>query len=200
MIRVIVAEDQTLLRGAIATLLSLEDDIEVIAEEVDGNAALEAVRRFRPDVLMTDIEMPGLSGIDVAETLRDEQSPTKVLIVTTFARPGYLQRAMQAGVLGYLLKDAGSDELARAVRQVAAGRRHVPLELTELAWAAPDPLSEREREVLQLAESGMTNKQIAGRLGLSPGTVRNYLAEAMQKLNVSNRIEAFRLARDLGWL
>ncbi|MFK8053788.1 MAG: response regulator transcription factor [Woeseiaceae bacterium] len=200
MIRVLIAEDQTMLRGALATLLSLEKDIEVVGEAVDGTDALEKVRTIKPDVLVTDIEMPGRSGIELAETLKNEASPTRVLIVTTFARPGYLQRAMNAGVIGYLLKDAGSDELANAVRAVAAGRRHVPPELAELAWTAPDPLTDRERDVLRLAESGMTNKQIAEALSLSSGTVRNYVTEAINKLHASNRIEAFRIARDLGWL
>lgn len=200
MIRIIIAEDQSMLRGALATLLSLEDDIVVIGEAQDGDEALEQTRVQKPDVLVTDIEMPKRSGIDVAEVLRREQSPTRVLIVTTFARPGYLQRAMNAGVSGYLLKDAGSDELAGAVRTVASGRRYVPAHLAELAWTAPDPLTEREREVLRFAESGMTNKQIAATLSLSAGTVRNYVTEAMNKLHASNRIEAFRIARDLGWL
>ncbi|MEM7764493.1 MAG: response regulator transcription factor [Pseudomonadota bacterium] len=200
MIRILIAEDQSMLRGALATLLALEDDIEVIGEAHDGNEALRLTRESKPDVLVTDIEMPGLSGIDVAEALRRERARTRVLIVTTFARPGYLQRAMNAGVVGYLLKDASSDVLASAVRKVAAGKRHVPPELAELAWAAPDPLTDRERDVLRLAESGMTNKQIAEALSLSPGTIRNYITEAMNKLHAGNRIEAFRMARDLGWL
>ncbi|MEN7342674.1 MAG: response regulator transcription factor [Pseudomonadota bacterium] len=200
MIRILIAEDQSMLRGALATLLSLEDDIDVVAEAHNGLEALNLTRELKPDVLVTDIEMPEMSGIDVAEALKEEKTTTQVLIVTTFARPGYLQRAMQAGVTGYLLKDAGSDELANAVRAVASGQRHVPAELAELAWRAPDPLSDREREVLRLAEAGMSNKQIASKLSLSPGTVRNYVTEAMNKLNAANRIEAFRLARDLGLL
>lgn len=200
MIRVVIAEDQAMLRGALSTLLSLEDDIEVVAEAADGDEALREVRERAPDVLLTDIEMPGSSGIDVAETIRREGLGTRVLIVTTFSRPGYLQRALHAGVSGYVLKDASSDELAGAVRAVHRGERYVPSELAGLAWTTPDPLTDRERQVLRLAESGLTNKQIAAELVLSVGTVRNYLTEAMDKLQASNRIEAFRTARDLGWL
>lgn len=200
MIRIVIAEDQAMLRGALATLLSLEEDIELAAEAADGDAALEAVRAQAPDVLITDIEMPGRSGIELAEIIRRERLATRVLIVTTFSRPGYLQRALNAGVAGYVLKDASSDALADAVRAVHRGERHVPPELASLAWTTPDPLTDRERQVLQLAEAGLANKQIAARLGLSVGTVRNYLTEAMDKLQASNRVEAFRTARDLGWL
>ncbi|MEL6199119.1 MAG: response regulator transcription factor [Pseudomonadota bacterium] len=200
MIRVVIAEDQAMLRGALATLLSLEDDIELVADAADGLSALDAVQEHEPDVLITDIEMPGASGIEIAERIRDARSQTRVLIVTTFSRPGYLQRALNAGVAGYVLKDSSSDALATAVRAVARGERHVPAELAELAWTTPDPLTERERQVLQLAESGLANKQIAAELGLSDGTVRNYLTEAMDKLQAGNRVEAFRRARDLGWL
>lgn len=200
MIRVVIAEDQAMLRGALATLLSLEDDITLVGEAGDGDSALAAVHEHAPDVLITDIEMPGASGIEIAETIRDEKLATRVLIVTTFSRPGYLQRALNAGVAGYVLKDSSSDALATAVRAVARGERHVPAELAELAWTTPDPLTERERQVLQLAESGLANKQIAAELGLSDGTVRNYLTEAMDKLQAGNRVEAFQRARDLGWL
>lgn len=200
MIRLVIAEDQAMLRGALATLLALEDDIEIVGAAEDGEAGMRMVEELQPDVLMTDIEMPGMSGIDIASAIREQGLPTRVLIVTTFSRPGYLQRALQAGVFGYVLKDASSDELAGAVRSVHAGQRYVPPELASLAWTTPDPLSERERQILQLAEAGMTNKQIAAELVLSVGTVRNYLAEAMSKLRASNRIEAFRTARDLGWL
>jgi two-component system response regulator DesR len=199
-IRLLIAEDQAMLRGALATLLSLEDDIKLVGEAGDGDSALAAVRAERPDVLLTDIEMPGASGIELAEAIRAEKLPTRVLIVTTFSRPGYLQRALNAGVAGYVLKDSKSDELAAAVRAVARGERHVPAKLAELAWTTPDPLTPRERQVLRLAESGLANKQIARELGLSHGTVRNYLTEAMDKLDAANRVEAFRRARDLGWL
>ncbi|MBL4672788.1 MAG: response regulator transcription factor [Arenicella sp.] len=200
MIRIIIAEDQSLLRGALASLLSLEDDIEVVAQASDGAEALTLVEQHTPDVLLTDIEMPHASGIDVARKLKESQSPTKVMIVTTFARPGYLERARSAGVLGYVLKDAPSESLADSLRKVASGQLVIERGLAEAAWASPDPLSDREREILRLAEQGQSNKKIAQQLYLSAGTVRNYLAEATQKLGASNRIEAARIARENGWL
>jgi two-component system response regulator DesR len=200
MIRIIIAEDQSLLRGALASLLSLEDDIEVVAQASDGAQALALVEQHAPDVLLTDIEMPHASGIDVARKLKESKSPTKVMIVTTFARPGYLERARSAGVLGYVLKDAPRDSLADSLRKVANGQLVIEQGLAEAAWASPDPLNDREREILRLAEQGQSNKKIAQQLYLSAGTVRNYLAEATQKLGASNRIEAARMARDNGWL
>ncbi len=201
MIRVVIAEDQALVLGALAALLALEGDIDVVARAGDGVAALEAVRRHRPDVLLSDIEMPGLSGLDLAEAIVREQLATRVCIVTTFGRSGYLRRAMDAGVRGYLLKDAPSDLLAAAIRKVAAGGRAIAPELAEAAWDAPaNPLSERERDVLRLADEGKSNKDIARILDLSPGTVRNYLSEASAKLGAASRIEAGRVARDRGWL
>lgn len=201
MIRIVIAEDQALVLGALAALLSLEGDMDVVARVGDGAAALEAVRRLKPDVLLSDIEMPGLSGLDVAEAIAREGLVTKVCIVTTFGRSGYLRRAMDAGVRGYLLKDAPSDLLAGALRKVAAGGRAIAPELAEVAWDAPaNPLSERERDVLRLADEGRSNKEIARLLNLSPGTVRNYLSEASTKLGAASRIEAGRIARDRGWL
>lgn len=200
MIKIVIAEDQSLLRGALATLLELEPDLSVIDRAGDGVEALNAVQALGPDVLVADIEMPGMTGLDVAEALRQAGSSTRVLIVTTFARPGYLQRALQAGVLGYVLKDAPSEDLADAVRKVAAGQRAVAAELAESAWGAPTQLTAREREILRLVEEGRTNKEIARALDLSPGTVRNYLAEAAAKLGAANRIEAFQIARENGWL
>lgn len=200
MIRLVVAEDQSLLRGALASLLSLEPDLEVVASAADGREALEIVTREQPDVLVTDIEMPELTGLELADTLRTQGAQTRVLIVTTFARPGYLQRALQAGVLGYVLKDAPSEDLADAIRKVAASQRAVAPELAEAAWSLPVSLSERERNILRLVEEGRTNKEIARTLELSPGTVRNYLAEAASKLGAANRIEAFQIARENGWL
>lgn len=201
MIRVVIAEDQALVLGALAALLSLESDIEIVARAGDGAAALEAVRRHRPDILLSDIEMPSLSGLDVAEAIAREQLGAKVFIVTTFGRAGYLRRAMDAGVRGYLLKDAPADVLAAAIRKVAGGGRAIAPELAEAAWDAPaNPLSERERDVLRLAEEGRSNKDIARRLDLAPGTVRNYLSEASAKLGAASRIEAGRIARDRGWL
>jgi len=200
MIRLVVAEDQGMLLGALATLLDLEADLAVCARALDGPAALAALRQHRPDVLVTDIEMPGCSGLDLAEAVRRESLPTRVLIVTTFARPGYLRRAMDAGVRGYLLKDTPSAELAIAVRRVAAGEKVIPAELLLQAFGVEDPLNERERQVLRLAEAGRTAKEIGEALGLAPGTARNYLHEASQKLGAANRIEAARIARERGWL
>ncbi|MEY3271120.1 MAG: hypothetical protein RLZZ341_21 [Pseudomonadota bacterium] len=200
MIRVVVAEDQGMVLGALATLLGLEPDIEVVGRAADGTAAWALVQRERPDVLLSDIEMPGLTGLELAARIRDAGLPVRVLIVTTFGRPGYLRRALDAGVRGYLLKDQPSEELAAAVRRVAAGGRVVAPELAEAAWGGADPLSERERAVLRLAEEGRSNKEIADALGLSPGTVRNYLHEAAGKLGADNRVEAARIARANGWL
>ncbi len=200
MIRCVIAEDQSLLRGALATLLGLEPDIEVVAQAGDGEEALALVEARDPDVLVADIEMPALTGLDAAEALKRRGARTKVLIVTTFARPGYLQRALKAGVLGYVLKDAPSEDLAEAVRKVAAGRRAVAPELAEQAWTQSAELTDREREILRQVEAGRTNKEIARALDLSPGTVRNYLAEAAGKLGAANRIEAFQIARRNGWL
>lgn len=201
MIRLVIAEDQALVLGALATLLGLEDDIDIIARVTDGAAALDAVRDLKPDILLSDIEMPNLTGLDVAEAIAREGLATRVLIVTTFGRAGYLRRAMDAGVRGYLLKDTPADALAAAIRKVAAGGRAIAPELAELAWDAPaNPLTERERDVLRLADEGRSNKEIARQLDLSPGTVRNYLSEASAKLFATSRIEAGRIARDRGWL
>lgn len=201
MIRVVIAEDQLLVLGALAALLALEGDIEVIGQARDGAAALELVRTLAPDILLTDVEMPGLSGLDVCDAIAAEKLATRVVIVTTFARPGYLRRAMEARAAGYLLKDAPPDVLAAAVRTVAAGGRAIAPDLAEAAWdATPDPLTDRERLVLRLADEGHSNKVIAQRLGLSPGTVRNYLADASAKLGASGRIDAARIARRNGWL
>lgn len=201
MIRIVVAEDQAMVLGALATLLSLEPDFEVVGKAGDGSTALALARDLLPHVLLTDIEMPGMTGIDVAAAMRATGLPTRVVIVTTFARPGYLSRARAAGVHGYLLKDAPVETLAGAIRAVASGGRVIPPELAAAAWeAGADPLSERERMVLRLAEEGLSNKEIARRLELAPGTVRNYLADAASKLGAGNRIEAGRVARARGWL
>lgn len=201
MIRLVIAEDQALVLGALATLLSLEGDIDIIARVGDGGAALDAVRELKPDILLSDIEMPQMTGLDVAEAIAGEGLAARVLIVTTFGRAGYLRRAMDAGVRGYLLKDTPADELAAAIRKVAAGGRAIAPELAELAWDAPaNPLTERERDVLRLADEGRSNKEIARQLDLSPGTVRNYLSEASAKLFAASRIEAGRIAREKGWL
>lgn len=200
-IRIVIAEDQGLVLGAIAALLALERDFEIVGRAGDGDAALGLVRNLTPDILLTDIEMPGRTGLDCAQVLAAEKARTAVVIVTTFARPGYLARARAAGVRGYLLKDAPVDTLVAAIRTVAAGGRVIPPELAAAAWeAGSDPLTDRERDALRLAEEGLSNKDIARRLGLSPGTVRNYLSEAAGKLGAANRIEAGRTARANGWL
>jgi len=200
MIKLILAEDQSLLRGALASLLALETDFDILADLPDGQAAWNAIRRDPPDILVTDIEMPGMSGIELAEAIKRDRLKTKTLIVTTYARPGYLRRAMDAGVSGYLLKDAPATELAGAIRRVAVGERMVAPELAEAAWGEPDPLSETERRLLRLAESGLNSQAIAEASGLARGTVRNYLHEAISKLGAANRIEAARIAREKGWL
>lgn len=199
-IRLVLAEDQSMLRGALSALLDLEKDLEVVASADNGDQALALVEEHQPDVLVTDIEMPGLTGIEVAEKLQGVTGAPRIVIVTTFARPGYLQRAREAGVAGYLLKDRPSEELADAIRKVAAGQSAIDPELAARAWTSNDPLSDRERQILRLVEAGKTNKQISSELNLSSGTVRNYLAEAAQKLDASNRIEAFQIARERGWL
>ena len=199
-VRVVLAEDQALVAGAFASLLELEPDVEVVATAADGAAALAAVREHRPDVLMTDIEMPGMSGLDVAATLQQDGSATRVLVVTTFARSGYLRRALDAGVTGYVLKDAPVAALVAALRTVAAGGRVVDPELALAAWGAADPLTDRERDVLRLAATGAPNADIAEELHLAEGTVRNYLSSAITKLGARNRTEAAALAREHGWL
>lgn len=200
MIKIVLAEDQTMLRGALATLLSLEHDIEVIAQAEDGDSAYKLVKQLNPDILVTDIEMPGMSGIELAEKITQENLTTNIVIVTTFAKSGYLQRAISAGVKGYLLKDTPSEELAETIRQVSQGRTSIMTNAGDSATQISDPLSTRDRQILRLVESGLTNKEIGEELHLSAGTVRNYLAVTTEKLNASNRIEAFRIAREMGWL
>jgi two-component system response regulator DesR len=199
-IRLVLAEDQAMVRGALAALLGLESDLDVVAEAGDGEAAWVAVAKEAPDLLVTDIEMPGLTGLDLALRVRDAGLSTRVVIITTFARAGYLRRALDAGVRGYLLKDAPSAQLASALRQVHAGGRVIDPQLAVAAWGEEDPLTERERQVLRLAGEGARSADIAGKLHLSHGTVRNYLSEAIGKLGAANRIEAYRLARAKGWL
>ncbi|PNY81126.1 response regulator transcription factor [Deinococcus koreensis] len=200
MIRVLLAEDQGLVLGALSALLSLEDDLEVVGGAPDGEAALALARELRPDVLVTDIEMPRLSGLDVAAALARELPHTRVVIVTTFGRSGYLRRALDVGARGYLLKDAPASELADAIRRVHAGGRAIDPTLAAEAWGDADPLTERERQVLRAAEGGASTAAIASRLNLSEGTVRNYLSEAIGKLGAENRVEAARTAREKGWL
>ena len=200
MIRVLLAEDQAMVRGALSALLSLETDIEVLGSAPDGEAAWREVQRLKPDVLVTDIEMPGLTGLELAQRVQRHELPVKVVILTTFARPGFLRRALDAGVCGYLLKDSPAEQLADAIRRVRHGGRAVDPQLAMDAWTESDPLNDRERQVLRLAGDGLSAGDIATLLNLSAGTVRNYLSEAIGKLGATNRIEASRLARQKGWL
>jgi len=199
-IRVVLAEDQGMVLGALAALLEMEGDIAVVGQARNGQEALEAVIKHKPDVFLTDIEMPHMSGLEVAAELKKRRAGVRVIIVTTFARAGYLRRALEAGASGYLLKDMRAEELADAVRRVHQGLRVIHPELATEAWAEMDPLTDRERQVLRLAGEGMASGDIAGELGLSDGTVRNYLSEAISKLGAGNRVEAARIARTKGWL
>jgi two-component system response regulator DesR len=200
MIRVLLAEDQAMVRGALSALLSLESDIEVLGSAPDGEAAWRELQRLKPEILVTDIEMPGLSGLELAQRVQRHTLPVKVVILTTFARPGFLRRALDAGVCGYLLKDSPAEQLADAIRRVRHGGRAVDPQLAMDAWSESDPLNDRERQVLRLAGDGLSAGDIATLLNLSAGTVRNYLSEAIGKLGATNRIEASRLARQKGWL
>jgi two-component system response regulator DesR len=200
MIRVLLAEDQAMVRGALSALLGLESDIDVIGSAANGEEAWTLIERDKPDMLVTDIEMPRLTGLELAQRIRDRGVDCKVVILTTFARPGFLRRALDAGVGGYLLKDAPADQLAEALRTVHRGGRAIDPQLALEAWSGDDPLNDRERQVLRLAGEGLSAGDIAEQLHLSQGTVRNYLSEAIGKLGVGNRIEAYRLARQKGWL
>jgi two-component system, NarL family, response regulator DesR len=200
MIKVLIAEDQSLILGALAALLGMEDDIEIVARASNGKDALKLALETHPDVVVTDIEMPGMTGLEFASALKDKAHPARIIIVTTFARPGYLRRALSAGVKGYLLKDAPADQLAEAIRTVQRGGKVIAPELAAEAWDNEDPLNDRERQVLRLAGEGMSSGDIAKQLFLSEGTVRNYLSEAIGKLGAANRIEAARIARQKGWL
>ncbi|MBF6025123.1 response regulator transcription factor [Lysobacter niastensis] len=205
MIGVLLAEDQAMVLGALSALLKLESDIEVLGAAADGEIAWRELQRLAnegraPDVLVTDIEMPGLSGLELAQRIQRQGLKTRVIIVTTFARAGFLRRALDAGACGYLLKDAPAEQLAEAIRQVHRGGRAIDPQLALDAWGEADPLNDRERQVLRLAGEGMTAGEIAAQLNLSQGTVRNYLSESIGKLGVGNRIEAYRLARQKGWL
>ena len=200
-IRVLLAEDQTMLRGALASLLGLEQDLRVVAEAADGREALKLARIHTPDVIVTDIEMPQRSGLELAADLKLANLPSRVIILTTFARPGYLRRALDAGARGYLLKERPASELAEAIRRVHSGLRTIDPALAAEAWSADaDPLTERERQILQHAGDGRSSSEIAAHLRLSEGTVRNYLSEAIAKLGAANRIDAARIARSKGWL
>jgi two-component system, NarL family, response regulator DesR len=200
-VRIVIAEDQTMVRQALVALLELEPDIEVVAEAADGSEALAMVRKHQPDVAVLDIEMPGPNGIEVAGQLRQSGFAGKVVIVTTFDRPGYLRAAMAAGATGFLLKYAPAADLAAAIRRVAAGERVVDPSLAAAALAEGDsPLTDREAEVLAAAAGHDAIADIADRLHLSGGTVRNHLSAAIQKLGARNRAEAVEIAQRKGWL
>jgi two-component system response regulator DesR len=201
MIKIVLAEDQALVSGALAALLKLEGDIDVLALAKNGKDALALCQTMQPDVLVTDIEMPLMTGLELAAEIAEQKLAIKVIVLTTFARSGYLRRAMSSGVRGYMLKDSPAEDLAKAIRTVHGGGRAIAPELAMESWSGQqDPLSERERQVLRLAGTGSTSIEIAKLMHLSEGTVRNYLSEAISKLNAKNRVEAFRLARDEGWL
>ena len=200
MIKILIAEDQSMVLGALSALLDLEDDLQVIIKAENGKKALEMSKQCQVDIVLTDIEMPEMTGIELAQALQKSNHPAKVMILTTFARGGYLRRAMDAGVKGYLLKDAPSDSLADAIRKIYQGKIIVAPELITEAWADDDPLTEKERKVLRLAAEGKTTEEIASLIHLSAGTVRNYLSEASSKLGAKNRVEAARIAKQKGWL
>ena len=201
MIRVLLAEDQAMVRGALVSLLALEPDIEVVAEAGRGDEVLAVARAASPDVALLDIGLPGMDGLEVAQQLRDELPAVRVVMLTTFNRPGYLRRAMEAGAAGFLLKDAPAAELARAIRAAAAGQRVVDPGLAAAALSqGENPLTAREQEVLDQARRHGTVAELAAALHLSPGTTRNHLSAIMQKLDAHSRIEAIRVAEERGWL
>lgn len=201
MIRVLIAEDQQMLRGALTSLLSFESDIQVIAEVSDGQQAWEYIQRDLPDVCIVDIEMPNLTGLELAEKIINAQLFCKVMIVTTFARPGYLQKAMDCEVNGYLLKDEPIEYLIHAIRKVFAGEKVVSRDLAAtLFMKEQNPLNEREIAVLQLVKEGLTTSEISKKLFLTKGTIRNYLSVVIQKLHVESRQQAVQVATEKGWI
>ncbi|WP_281998881.1 response regulator [Priestia flexa] len=197
MIRIVIAEDQRMLLGALGSLLSLEDDMEVVGKASNGEEAVALARQHHPDVCIMDIEMPLKTGLEAAEEL--EEFDCKVIILTTFARSGYFQRALKAKVSGYLLKDSPSEELASSIRSIMQGRRIYAPELVDDVYAEENPLTEREKEVLQLVADGKNTKEIAEELSLKTGTVRNYISTILDKLEVKNRIEAITRFKEKGW-
>lgn len=199
MIRIVIAEDQRMLLGALASLLDLEEDMQVVGRAGNGEEALKLVRQHKPDICIMDIEMPAKSGLEAAEEMKGQGC--KVIILTTFARSGYFERALKAGVSGYLLKDSPSEELANSIRSVMAGRRIYASELVDEAYGAGqgNPLTEREKEVLGLVADGKNTKEIADELFITTGTVRNYISVILDKLGVSNRIEAITRFKEKGW-
>ncbi|MFC5182288.1 response regulator transcription factor [Actinomadura harenae] len=201
MITVLLADDEHLIRGAVAALLGLEGDLAVVAEVGRGDEVAAAVAAHDPDVTVLDIDMPGMDGLTVAERLAEDGARCAVCVLTSFARPGYLRRAMAAGVRGFVAKDAPAGELAAAIRKVHGGGRYLDAELAASAMAAGDnPLTDREREILRLIGAGTETARIAGLLHLAEGTVRNYLSTAMTKLGEPNRVAAVRAAREMGWI
>lgn len=200
-IRLLLADDQGLVRGALAALLDLEPDLEVVAQVDRGDEVLDAVRAHRPDVALLDIEMPGMDGIETARALKESGLECRSLIVTTFGRPGYLKRALDAGASGFTVKDMPAEQLANAVRRVAQGLRVIDPQLAEASLVAGEsPLTPREADVLKAAELGQSLKDVARAVFLSEGTVRNHLSSAIAKTGTGNRFEAARTARENGWL
>ncbi|QLE87277.1 MULTISPECIES: response regulator transcription factor [Shewanella] len=197
--RILLAEDQAMVRGALAALLSLETDYD-ITQACDGDEAVAALQQHSFDLLLTDIEMPGRSGIELAQWCQQHAPTTKVVVLTTFGRAGYIKRAIDLGVGGFLLKDAPSESLIKAIEQVMQGKRVIDPELAISAMGEQDPLNDKERKALRLASEGKSTAEIAGQLFIAEGTVRNYLSEAISKLHASNRIDAARIAKQKGWL
>ncbi|MDC0761055.1 response regulator transcription factor [Brevibacillus sp. AG] len=197
MIHIVIAEDQRMLLGALASLLDLEEDMKVVGRASNGEDAVKLVHQHQPDICIMDIEMPVKSGLDAAEELKG--SGCKVMILTTFARPGYFERALKAGANGYLLKDSPSEELASSIRSIMAGRRIYAPELVDEAYGQENPLTVREKEVLLLIADGKNTKEIASQLYITTGTVRNYISVILDKLGVSNRIEAIMHSKEKGW-
>jgi two-component system, NarL family, response regulator DesR len=197
MIRIVLAEDQQMLLGAFGSLLNLEEDMEVVGKASNGEEAVALVRNYQPDICIMDIEMPGKSGLEAAEELKG--LGCKVIILTTFARTGYFQRALKAGVSGYLLKDSPSEELASSIRSVMSGRRIYAPELMDDVYGEENPLTDREKKVLELVADGKNTKEIAEVLSIKTGTVRNYISIILDKLEVKNRIEAITQSKEKGW-
>jgi two-component system response regulator DesR len=199
-IKVIIAEDQALIRGALAALLNLEADIEVVGEAENGVEATKLLDNCKADILLTDIEMPLMSGLELAQITAQKHPNIKTIVITTFGRAGYIKRALTIGAKGFLLKDTPSTELAASLRKVMQGQKVIDPELAIAALDDTDPLSDKERKALKLASEGKTTHDIAELLFLSEGTIRNYLSECISKLNATNRIDAARIARQKGWL
>lgn len=200
MIRIVIAEDQRILRGALGALLDFEEDMEVVGQAENGEEAMKLISNQQPDICLMDIEMPLKSGLEVAAELKRSGSSCKVIMLTTFARPGYFERAVKAGVHGYLLKDGSIDDLAESIRRVMRGKHEFASELIINTYHEDNPLTGREQDVLKLAKEGKTSKEISAQLFLSAGTVRNYMSEILQKLESKNKIEAITTAEEKGWI